>query len=87
MRVDELAPGDVIEMVGRRACYIAQTEHPLWPHLRFVVWRMGDGWWSHDALSASQDVGRAVVVMGVPQSEILRSALLDDPRTWMWTTT
>jgi hypothetical protein len=85
VRVGSLWPGDVIEMLGRRACFIAQTDHPLWPHLRLVVWRMDDGSWSHDALSVWQDVGRAVV-LDVQRPEILRSAMLDDPRTWKWAT-
>lgn len=58
MKVSELTPGDTIKaFAGLQATYVAQTEHPIWPWLRLVVWRMPDGSWSHDALSPQQDVG------------------------------
>lgn len=57
-RVSELSPGNVVENFGRSAVFVAQTEHPIWPHLRLVIWKMDDGSWSHDALDARQDVGQ-----------------------------
>ena len=57
--VAQLLPGDEIHQLGMSAVYIAQTAHPLYPGLQLVIWRMSDGTWSHDALSAAQVVGMA----------------------------
>lgn len=58
--VAELAPGDRVTLGGMSATYVQQAPHPLWPHLRLVLWHMDDGSWSHDALAAAQEVGDLV---------------------------
>jgi hypothetical protein len=55
--VADLTPGDLIENAGQTALYVAQAEHPIWPHLRLVIWRLSDGTWSFDALDSHQEVG------------------------------
>jgi hypothetical protein len=61
MRVDELYPGDVIQVPhGRKATFIVATQHPVWAHLRLVIWRMDDGEVMFDALHNAQDVGERV---------------------------
>lgn len=58
--VSELKPGEIVSNpLGQRWCFVAQTEHPVWPALRLVIWRGEDGEWSHDALEAQQDVGES----------------------------
>lgn len=56
-RVSDLMPGNKVTLLNRSAVFIARTEHPLWPHLQLVVWKMDDGTWSHDALNIDQHVG------------------------------
>lgn len=56
--ISELLPGDVVAIDTASATFIAHTQHPLWPHLQLVVWRMADDTWSHDALDIRQDVGQ-----------------------------
>lgn len=60
VRVRELHPGMVFETKGTtrvtRATFICKTEHPLWPHLMLVVWKMSDGTMSFDALNPFQDL-------------------------------
>jgi hypothetical protein len=58
MRVADLMPGNIVSIEGiGSATFVAHTEHPLWPHLRLVIWKLDDGTWSHDALDARQEVG------------------------------
>lgn len=78
--VAQLVPGDVVDLMGERATFIAQTQHPLWPHLRFVVWRLHDetrlpGGWSHDALDARQVVGEVASATDEQRQAALRDAL------------
>lgn len=54
--VADLVPGDLVRNAGMEAVYIEQAPHPLFPGLRLVIWRLGDGW-SFDALSSRQEVG------------------------------
>lgn len=54
LKVIDLIPGSIID--GHT--FVAQTVHPIWPHLQLVIWRLRDGTWSHDALSPGQ------VIMG-----------------------
>jgi hypothetical protein len=81
--VYELLPGDVVEndWIGgpKRACFVAQTEHPVWPSLQLVIWRMDDGRWSHDALDARQEVGEVVQRGGAP---LARAALVGKGDWW-----
>lgn len=76
MTVDQLLPGDVVTNAGTSATYIAQTDHPIWPRLRLVVWRMADGSWSHDALDPHQDVGTVARTTPEERMRALRGALL-----------
>lgn len=56
-RVIDLQPGDLVTLGDRSAVFIVQAEHPLWPVLQLVVWRLDDGTASFDALSSIQEVG------------------------------
>ena len=86
MKVYELVPGMTFKpAVGDTAVFIQRAPHPLWPNLQLVIWRMygsgpsGDAdapWWSHDALSAEQDVGDPDWSAPAPATA-LRTALLD----------
>lgn len=72
-----LLPGDEITILGfRSAVFVAQTEHPLYPPLRLVVWRLEDGSWSHDALDLRQDVGQLTPSTPEDREARLRAALL-----------
>ena len=71
--VSSLLPGDHVELMGMGAIYVAQTDHPLYPGLRLVVWKLDSGEWSHDALSAAQYVGEVDVRAG--RDANLRAAL------------
>lgn len=55
--VNDLQPGDMVTLGGMSAVFIARTDHPLWPVLQLVVWRLDDGTASFDALSPDQEVG------------------------------
>jgi hypothetical protein len=78
--VAELLPGDVVHIDTASATFIAETQHPLWPHLRLVIWRMADGGWSHDALDIRQDVGQAVPADLFARKAALTHALLGAQR-------
>lgn len=85
-RVEQLVPGmKVIMPSGDQATFVAQTTHPLWPHLQLVVWRMPENWapdvWSHDALDARQDVGAVVPCSSIERATNLRHALLPGARS------
>jgi hypothetical protein len=54
--VADLVPGDLVRNAGMEAVYVTQSPHPLYPGLRLVIWRLGDGW-SLDALDSRQEVG------------------------------
>jgi len=72
VKVAELVPG----MVVAGATYVAQAEHPLFPGLRLVVWRLPTGKWSHDALDARQEVGNPDPSDAAACVRNLRAALL-----------
>jgi hypothetical protein len=78
--VMELLPGDEVSVVApegaKTAVFVAETAHPLWPSLRLVVWRLDSGEWSHDALSALQEVGTVRPSSSAERVERLRAALL-----------
>lgn len=78
--VAELIPGDVVDNGLDSATFVARTQHPLWPSLQLVVWRMADGSWSHDALHTSQDVGQARSADVFARQAALRWALLGGAR-------
>ncbi|GAA1401861.1 hypothetical protein GCM10009613_60900 [Pseudonocardia kongjuensis] len=66
MRIADLRPGDRLEgsPTGESATLISwSVPHPVYPALALVVWRMGDGRLSLDALDPEQhDVTGSVVV-------------------------
>lgn len=79
--VAELIPGQIVDGPAgtelESATFVAQTEHPIWPSLRLVVWRLHrDDSWSHDALDARQDVGTARASSAEERHVNLRLALL-----------
>lgn len=79
--VMELHPGDLVNQGHVQSTFVAQTVHPLWPHLRLVVWRVPEslglpGNWSHDALDPRQVVGTVVPATPYERTERLRAALL-----------
>lgn len=83
IRVESLRPGDLVNQGHIKATFVAQTEHPLWPHLRLVIWRVPEslglpGNWSHDALDARQVVGTVVPTQPHERVKRLRAALLGD---------
>ena len=85
-RVQELMPGMKVNMpTGEQATFVVQAQHPLWPSLQLVVWRMpndwpnsGEGVWSHDALDALQDIGTVVPSTSYERETNLRTALLGE---------
>ena len=91
MRVQDLVPGMQIPHRGpyiglgsEVATFVARVdEHPVWPNLALVIWRMPDGWpsgvWSHDALSPAQDVGEPLPSTVEERQRNLRAALLGAP--------
>jgi len=60
--ISSLIPGDRITHMATladgcsTAVFVGSMPHPLYMGLRLVIWRMGDGSWSHDALSAQQEI-------------------------------
>jgi hypothetical protein len=86
-RVNELMPGMKVNMpTGEQATFVVQTQHPLWPSLQLVVWKMpndwpndsGEGAWSHDALDPRQDIGTVVPSTPYEREVNLRAALLGE---------
>jgi hypothetical protein len=69
-------------VADRWAVFVARTEHPIWPHLQLVIWRMDDGSWSHDALLARQDVGAVTDATPDERRHRLREAMLRNPDEW-----
>jgi hypothetical protein len=75
-RVDELIPGDRIQVLGRTSTYVGRLSHPIWKHLQLVIWRMDDGTWSHDALDIRQEVGSIQPTTPEQRMQCLKQALL-----------
>lgn len=80
--VAELIPGDLVtdDLGSFSATFVARTQHPIWPHLQLVVWRLEDTAWSHDALSSRQHVGVVSVSTDAERQARLRTALLGGAR-------
>lgn len=79
VRVCDLLPGDEVHLPpDASAVFIAQTQHPLWPQLQLVIWRLADGSWSHDALDFHQQVGTRTPSSYADRMARLRTALLGD---------
>lgn len=81
MTVMDLQPGDLVNHGPHSATFVAQTRHPIWPHLQLVIWRVPEslglpGNWSHDALDPRQVVGTAKLSTPAERAERLREALL-----------
>lgn len=74
--VRELVPGFVVVLDDRSATYITQTQHPIWPQLQLVIWRLANGSFSLDALSPHQHVGDVVPSTREQREQQLRGALL-----------
>ncbi|HEX6869935.1 MAG TPA: hypothetical protein VF163_02455 [Micromonosporaceae bacterium] len=70
--VTDLVPGDLTA----GSVFVAQCPHPIWPHLRLVIWQLADGSWSLDALDPRQDVGRVELSTPEQRMDRLRAALL-----------
>ena len=61
MKVYELSPGDVVEVVDKRSIFIGSMPHPIYRNLSLVIWRiLDDDSVSFDALRSNQDVGSVV---------------------------
>lgn len=58
--VKNLICGDVVEQAGQQATFLGRSDHPRYPGLAFVVWRLSDGSVSLDALDYDQEVGELV---------------------------
>lgn len=76
INVESLTPGDRVHLAGMSAVFVVRTQHPLWPHLALVVWRLDTGEWSHDALDFRQDVGEPEPATPELRVANLRAALL-----------
>lgn len=78
--VRELIPGDVVSgpLGVLQATYVGRTDHPIYPGLQLVIWRMSDGGWSHDALLADQEVGATEPTDAEGREAALRRALLGE---------
>lgn len=77
-RVRDLQSGDEVRNAGMSAVFVVATQHPIWPSLQLVVWRMPDGnGWSHDALDARQEIGDITPSTIEERMVRLRKALLE----------
>ncbi len=56
--VRQTGDGLTMEGVEVTGTFIVQTQHPAYPTLQLVVWRLSDGSWSFDALQADQYIGQ-----------------------------
>jgi hypothetical protein len=56
-RVIDLVGGDIVDIGGRSGTFIGRSDHPIYPRLSLVVWRLDDGSVSLDALDPIQVVG------------------------------
>ena len=79
-RVSELQPGDEVHNFGEYAVFVQRCQHPIWPSMQLVIWKMPDGTWSHDALDAWQEVGTPVESTVEDRMTRLRAALLGGTR-------
>lgn len=73
-----LQPGDLVTSGPGSAVYIiTRTEHPLYPGLYLVIWRLlPSGRLSLDALSPDQEVGEVAPATDTDRRAQLRGALL-----------
>ena len=57
--VADLQPGDLVLLQGvpLTGVFVATAPHPVYSGLLLVVWKLSDGTWSFDALSAAQYIG------------------------------
>ena len=76
--VAELEPGDVVSQGTESALFVTQTVHPIFPRLRLVIWQLGGGGWSFDALDARQEVGDVLPADVEQRQGRLRAALLGE---------
>lgn len=80
--MEQLQPGDVVRSGELVACHICHLDHPLYPGLQLVIWRMTDGSWSHDALLAVQETGELDPATDAQRKERLRVALMNGKQSW-----
>ena len=60
MKVSDLTPGDTIESGAFIGTFIGRMEHPLWPDLQLVTWRLDDGMISIGAMDLDREVGEKI---------------------------
>lgn len=75
-RIMDLQPGDVFRMPDlglgdgqKEGIFVGRLDHPLYGNLQLVLWRMADGTWHHDALSAFQELDHMGEVLEVTPKE------------------
>lgn len=78
VRVQDLMGGDVVKGGVREATFIGSSQHPGYPGLALVVWRMSDGAFSYDALSWEQVVGTVNRMGRVGWMQRLKKAVGDE---------
>lgn len=83
MRVRDLVPGDRVKAQYAEVTFIVATAHPLWPHLKLVIWKTDDDKTLMDALDADQVLhDRIDTIESTPEEREarLRHALLPGSR-------
>lgn len=55
--VQDLLPGNTVRMGEQSAIFVGRSDHPKYPNLQLVIWKLDDGAWSLDALFDTQEVG------------------------------
>lgn len=55
--VQDLLPGNTVRLGGKSAVFVGRSDHPKYLNIQLVIWKLGDGTWSLDALLDTQEVG------------------------------
>lgn len=58
-KVKDLQAGDLVTIqgIGMTGIFIARSEHPGYPGLQLVIWKLSNGAMSFDALLEEQEIG------------------------------
>jgi hypothetical protein len=73
--VEELLPGDLVTIGGRRAVFITWCLHPVWEHLRLVIWRLDDGGIRLATMRSGDEVGTVQPIEPAARAARLAEAL------------
>lgn len=77
-KLNELVPGDKVELFGKCAVFIGLGRNADYPNLALVTWRLDNGELSFDSLRFDQEIGVVMTSTRDERRERLLVALRGD---------